>query len=120
MAQGRARMFVNSGRHRPPCSSSIFFIVASTFHVPIDPSCARLLLSNPVSESIQSIIVGHNIFEFDYKVLKKQCRRENIYNHLVSADTGDTCPPRTRPGWNHREICGHTLVRLSQKKVAEV
>lgn len=45
-------------------------------------------------KDFKGIIIGHNIFEFDYKVLKYECRVENIYNKLSRANTGSICLPK--------------------------
>lgn len=44
-------------------------------------------------KDFKGIIIGHNLFEFDYRVLKHECRLENIYNKLSRANTGNTCLP---------------------------
>lgn len=44
-------------------------------------------------KEFKGIILGHNIFAFDYKVLKHECRVENICNKLRRAKTGNTCLP---------------------------
>ncbi|MEO7859637.1 MAG: hypothetical protein ABIU05_04205 [Nitrospirales bacterium] len=44
-------------------------------------------------KEFKGIILGHNIFAFDYKVLKKECRIENICNQLRGANGGEACPP---------------------------
>lgn len=44
-------------------------------------------------KNFKGIIVGHNIFAFDYKVLKDECRVENIANRIMSKRTGKPRPP---------------------------
>jgi hypothetical protein len=45
-------------------------------------------------KNFKGVIIGHNLFHFDYRRLRYECRLENISNKLVSrATTEKTCLP---------------------------